>query len=249
MPGQLVSQLAVLARAGVPTGVRVLPELKMALANSELGHLTPPGPLTAAAASPPVLHLEGGVVAGHAAHTGSDGGQANEDLGDRRPSQMLAAMLEFYPPGEEATAFFRAAYLSRLPADIRGHLDGLETGVLKDLAARADSQWANGRGAISPVAAVEAVTAAAGLDDDADPVAAVGSGNLGKNKFFFNKKCGGVAGGGSSASGSGDSNGGCQRSGWVKMTQLTVCQRHLQFGEDAHTFGDPNACQYSKLGN
>ena len=79
------------------------------------------------------------------------------ELGDRRPSQMLAAMLEFCPPGEEGTAFFRAAYLSRLPADIRGHLDGLETGDLKELAPRADRQWANGRVAIAPVAAVDAV--------------------------------------------------------------------------------------------
>ncbi len=140
--------------------------------------------------------------------------------------------------------------MSRLPADIRGHLDGLETGDLKDLAARADRQWANGRGAIAPV---EAVTAVSGLENETEPVAAVGSGNRGKGKFFFNKKRGGASGGGSSASGSGGSNsgggGGRQRSGWGKMTQLTGCQRHLQFGKDAHACGDPSTCQYSKLGN
>ncbi len=50
------------------------------------------------------------------------------DLGDRWLSQMLSAMLEFCPLGEESIAFFRASYLSRLPADIRGYLDSMETG-------------------------------------------------------------------------------------------------------------------------
>ncbi len=172
------------------------------------------------------------------------------DLGDRRLSQMLAAMLEFRPPGEEATAFFRAAYLSRLPADIRGHLDGLESGDLKDLAARADRQWANGRGAIAPVAAVDLGSSTSGGDEASDPVAAVAAGNRGKSKFFFQKKRGAASGGGGGGSGSaGGAGGGHKKSGWSKLTQLTICQRHLQFGEDAHACGDPATCQWSKLGN
>ena len=93
---------------------------------------------------------------------------------------MLAAMLEFCLSGfsgEEGTAFFRAAYLSRLPADIRGHLDGLQTGDLKDLAARADRQWANGRGAIAPVAALDLGSVMASRDELADTAVAVGQGN------------------------------------------------------------------------
>ena len=38
------------------------------------------------------------------------------DLGDRQPSQLLAAMLEFCPPGQQTSPFFRAAFLTRLPA-------------------------------------------------------------------------------------------------------------------------------------
>ena len=37
------------------------------------------------------------------------------ELGDRRPSQLLAAMMEFCPDGETNSAFFRASFLRRLP--------------------------------------------------------------------------------------------------------------------------------------
>jgi hypothetical protein len=33
------------------------------------------------------------------------------DLGDRRPSQLLADLLQDCPPGEQGTAFFRGAFL------------------------------------------------------------------------------------------------------------------------------------------
>ena len=44
---------------------------------------------------------------------------AMPELGDRRPSAMLAAMLEFCPPGEDSSAFFRACFLNRLPMEIQ----------------------------------------------------------------------------------------------------------------------------------
>ncbi len=88
------------------------------------------------------------------------------DLGDRWPSEMLAVMLKFCPPGEEATAFFRDAYLLPLPPDICSHLDCLEMGDLKDLAAWADCQWANSRGAIAPVAAMDLGGSTAGRDKE-----------------------------------------------------------------------------------
>ena len=40
-------------------------------------------------------------------------------IGDRRPSQLLADLLEYCPPREEKTAFFRATYMQRLPADMQ----------------------------------------------------------------------------------------------------------------------------------
>jgi hypothetical protein len=73
------------------------------------------------------------------------------DLGDRRPSQMLADLLQLCPPGEHATAFFRAAFMKRLPAEVQVHLSGTEELDLKALALRADKLWLSHRR--SPVVA------------------------------------------------------------------------------------------------
>jgi hypothetical protein len=79
------------------------------------------------------------------------------DLGDRWPSQMLADLLQLCPPGKHATAFFRAAFMKRLPAKVQVHLSGTEELDLKALALRADKLWLSHRR--SPlVAAVGAET-------------------------------------------------------------------------------------------
>ena len=95
---------------------------------------------------------------------------------------------------------------------------------MKDLAARADLQWANGWGAIAPVAAVDLGSSTSGVDEAAYPVAAVTSGNRGKGKFFFQKKRGAASGSGSGGSRSaGGASGGHKKSGWGKLMQLTIC--------------------------
>jgi hypothetical protein len=53
------------------------------------------------------------------------------DLGDRRPSQLLADFLQDCPPGEQGTAFFRGAFLKRLPAHIQVHLSQVDSADLK----------------------------------------------------------------------------------------------------------------------
>jgi hypothetical protein len=58
--------------------------------------------------------------------------------GDRRPSQLLADLLQACPPGEQQTAFFRGAFISRLPAELQAHLTGIDTANLKELAQQAD---------------------------------------------------------------------------------------------------------------
>jgi hypothetical protein len=63
------------------------------------------------------------------------------DLGDRRPSQLLADLLQDCPPGEQGTAFFRGAFLKRLPSELQVHLAQAETTDLKELAQRADQLW------------------------------------------------------------------------------------------------------------
>jgi hypothetical protein len=66
---------------------------------------------------------------------------AMPQLGDRRPSGLLAAMYEFCPPGEENSALFQTLFLTRLPPEIRVHMEGAEKMALKELAAKADQLW------------------------------------------------------------------------------------------------------------
>jgi hypothetical protein len=42
-----------------------------------------------------------------------------QPLGSRKPSEMMAAMLEFCPRGEEKTNLFACLFLQRLPREIR----------------------------------------------------------------------------------------------------------------------------------
>jgi hypothetical protein len=60
------------------------------------------------------------------------------ELGNRRPWQMLADLLQVCPPGEHASAFLRASFLQQLPADVQVHLAQADTVDLKELAQRAD---------------------------------------------------------------------------------------------------------------
>jgi hypothetical protein len=78
-------------------------------------------------------------------------------LGDRRPSQMLADLLQACPQNEHASAFFRGAFIMRLPADIQIHLTNTETEDLKQLALLADRLWLSHRrpNTVSAVAAEE----------------------------------------------------------------------------------------------
>jgi hypothetical protein len=78
-------------------------------------------------------------------------------LGDRRLSQMLADLLQACPQNEQASAFFRGAFIMRLPADIQIHLTNTETEDLKQLALLADRLWLSHRRptTVSAVAAEE----------------------------------------------------------------------------------------------
>jgi hypothetical protein len=78
-------------------------------------------------------------------------------LGDRRPSQLLADLLQLCPAGEQSTAFFRGSFMKRLPSEIQVHLSQCETTDLKELAQRVDQLWlSHSRPAtLAPVTAVE----------------------------------------------------------------------------------------------
>jgi len=175
------------------------------------------------------------------------------DLGDRRPSQLLAAMLEFCPPGQQQSPFFRAAFLTRLPAAIRSHLDEMEEGDLKVLAAKADRQWLNCGGAATVAAVAQLESGGGGIgqmeDEVEDPswVAALKQQGGNKKQQWFNKKKQewGKKQGTWKKSDGGSGGGGGQD--WSSMT--SVCARHAKFGDQAYSCGNPKQCKFGKQGN
>jgi hypothetical protein len=64
------------------------------------------------------------------------------DLGDRKPSDLLASMLELCPGGQEANKFFLFLFLQRLPAKLCVLLGDDENADPRDLATKADRLWA-----------------------------------------------------------------------------------------------------------
>jgi hypothetical protein len=80
-------------------------------------------------------------------------------LGGRKPSELMAAMLETCPRGEEKTSLFACIFLQRLPREIRVLLAKADHKDPKTLATQADELWAlhdnsNGGGG-SDVASVQ----------------------------------------------------------------------------------------------
>ncbi len=76
-------------------------------------------------------------------------------LGDRKPTQLLAAMIEACPRGQEDSVFMSALFLRKLPADIKILLTHMDNTRLKELATAADQLVAM-RTTPAAVAAVEA---------------------------------------------------------------------------------------------
>jgi hypothetical protein len=59
-------------------------------------------------------------------------------LGDRKPTQLLAAMVEACPRGQENSVFMSALFLRKLPADVRILLAHMDHTRLKEMATAAD---------------------------------------------------------------------------------------------------------------
>jgi hypothetical protein len=76
-------------------------------------------------------------------------------LGDRKPTQLLAAMVEACPRGQENSVFMSALFLQKLPADVRILLAHMDHTRLKEMATAADQLVSMGA-APAAVAAVEA---------------------------------------------------------------------------------------------
>jgi hypothetical protein len=89
-----------------------------------------------------------------------------ESLGDRKPSQLLAHMLEICPTGEEKSKFFAFLFLHRLPQELRIMLGDDDHQEVHVLASKADRLWAlHGHRLHGAVAAVApAATADPGIN-------------------------------------------------------------------------------------
>ena len=99
--------------------------------------------------------------------------------GNQRPSEVLASLLEYCPPGEEGTAFFRAAFTMRLPPTIQAHLMGTELTDLKELVQLADRLWQ-----CNPSQPVAVVAAELQSDEESEVVAAMPAKKRPTNKHY-----------------------------------------------------------------
>ena len=137
--------------------------------------------------------------------------------------------MEFCPPGEEDTAFFRAAFTMRLPVAIQAHLAGTELTDLKELAQMADRLWlCHGPQTVAAVAVEEE------SDDGGEVVAALPA------RRWPQKKKGGPQG---HNKGQQEQQGAGNKSGKAKGGNL--CYKHRKFGEDAFHCSGLKYCTWS----
>ena len=141
--------------------------------------------------------------------------------GNQRPSEVLASLLEYCPPGEEGTAFFRAAFTMRLPPTIQAHLTGTEITDLKELAQLADRLWQCNPS--QPVAAVAVEPQSE--EESGEVVAAMPAKKRPTNKHYRSQQ-------------KKPTN---NKTGKVKF----ICFKHAKYGEDAHDCADRQNCTWS----
>jgi hypothetical protein len=163
---------------------------------------------------------------------------AMPQLGARRPSDLLAAMFEYCPAGEENTALFQALFLTRLPAEIRVHVESSRDLPLKELAVKADQLWLTLAAKQQQLAVVAAAVGEQQAEETGDLVAAV------KGKFNHKFK------GRKQAKGDGQQGqqmakqDGAGPGNKQKLVSLQLCWRHARFGADAYNCADQAACQW-----
>jgi hypothetical protein len=154
-------------------------------------------------------------------------------VGARRPSDLLAEMYEYCPPGEEMSALFKAHFLTRLPPEIRVYLEAVEDIPLKQLALRADQLW------LTLAARQHAVAAAVQEQEQGDET----EGMLAalRTKFFQKGKARkGASGGDGQAAMAADGG----KEAGKKLVNLKLCWRHAKFGSKAYRCADKASCQW-----
>jgi hypothetical protein len=153
------------------------------------------------------------------------------ELGGRRPSEMMEAMLALLPPGEQPGLLFKAHFIHRLPVEMRERVAlGLQGTEPRALAALADELY-HVRNSRQPVAAV-----AAAPDDKGDftmeQLVAAMAGAKFKGKPAWRRK-----------KQSGEANSKADDGGH------TLCYSHKKYGEKAYNCKEPTTCTWKQSGN
>ena len=144
-------------------------------------------------------------------------------LGDRKPTQLAADMMEACPATEKKSKFLVSLFLQRLPNEVRIHLATEDMTDLALLAKKADQLMSyHRRQAHEVVAAIEAPPS----DDESETVAAIRfskkqHGDKQKNKTFYKKA--------TATNADTDGNG------------PKLCYFHRKFGKKARTCQEPCA--------
>lgn len=163
------------------------------------------------------------------------------ELGGRRPSELMDAMLAALPPGEADGLLFKGHFLHRLPADIRDQVAvQWEELPSQKLAEFADAIWFARNSQKAAVAAVAAVP----------PASTEGKEPAGVEELVaalsLNQKRGGR--GGQAGRGGRRGRGGQRGSrggGRAASGKGWLCYKHALFGEQAYHCADTEHCQWS----
>jgi hypothetical protein len=158
------------------------------------------------------------------------------DLGDKKPSELLASMLELCPRVHEANKFFLFLFLQRLPAKLRVLLGDNEEADPRDLAVKADRLWAmHAHRQVGSVAAIEPV-------EESNPVAAVQQGQRNRNngRSRYQRGRGGLRGNGRQSS-AGQQAASVPGAADAPVTPAALarsssglCHAHLTYGDNAY---------------
>jgi len=145
---------------------------------------------------------------------------AAPDLGDRRPSSMMAELLQYCPAEEHNSVCFMGAFLHRLPADLR-----MALGTKHAL-------WA-----LRPESAASAAVAAI-VDPEGEESAAVAAVRSGSNQQKWRSKKKKPAGGSSKSEAEQEDS-----PESVARSASGLCIRHFRYGDKAHSCKKPCSWQ------
>jgi uncharacterized membrane protein YgcG len=164
-----------------------------------------------------------------------------EPLGGRKPSELLASMLELCPRGHETSIFFTHLFLERLPAELRITLGEDDHQNVRALAKKADALWSLHGMKSSFSASVASLVEA----EEPASVAAVSSRGSSRGKGGR-----GRGGRGGPTRGGGNQQGGQQSSGQptaaasllpreMARIQSGLCLNHFNYGDKARSCTPP----------